>query len=76
MFALPILEAKWFLSGFYPRDCRYESSEVRVKPHLPLRWWLAHLSRFCRPVHAVDLQLEDILGLTDLLGWAGLGFEM
>ena len=50
MFALPILEAKWFLSGFYPRDCRYESSEVRVKPHLPLRWWLAHLSRFCRAV--------------------------
>jgi len=35
VFALPILEAKWFLSGFYPRDCRYEPSEVRVKPHLP-----------------------------------------
>jgi len=50
MFALPILEAKWFLLGFYPRDCRYEPSEVRVKPHLPLRWWLAHLSRFCRAV--------------------------
>ena len=38
------------LSGFYPRDCRYEPSEVRVKPHLPLRWWLAHLSWFCRAV--------------------------
>ena len=50
MFALSILEVMWFLSGFYPRDCRYEPSEVRVKPHLPLRWWLAHLSRFCRVV--------------------------
>ena len=38
------------LLGFYPRDCRYEPSEVRVKPHLPLRWWLAHLSWFCRAV--------------------------
>jgi hypothetical protein len=34
MFALPILETKWFSSGLYLRDCRYEPSEVRVKPHL------------------------------------------
>ena len=64
MFALPILEAKWFLLGFYPRDCRYEPSEVRVKPHLPLRWWLAHLSRFCR---AVLPQLQTYRGRAPVL---------
>ena len=58
MFALSILEVMWFLSGFYPRDCRDEPSEVRVKPHLPLRWWLAHLNWFCRAVlpHSPDHQ--------------------
>ena len=56
MFALSILKVMWFLSGFYPRDCRDEPSEVRVKPHLPLRWWLAHLNWFCRAVlpHSPD----------------------
>jgi len=58
MFALSILEVMWFLSGFYPRDCRDEPSEVRVKPHLPLRWWLAHLNWFWRAVlpHSPDHQ--------------------
>ena len=33
IFALPILEVKWFLSGLYPRDCRGLPVEVRVKPN-------------------------------------------